>query len=248
MDRVIYTAMTGAKHTLGRQGAVAHNLANAASTGYRTEMHRLRAVEVQTQALPSRAFVVDASVATDFTEGPLQYSGRAYDVAIEGKGWLAVQMPDGSEAYTRNGRFEVSSNGVLQTRHGLPVLAVNGNPITIPPETEVSIGRDGTISTVLATMGQQEAVNIIEQLKLVNPPEQDLVRGDDGFFRLAAGGAAPADAAVTVANGYLEGSNVNVVEQMVTMISLARQFEMQTRMIQTAETNDRAAAQIFGNG
>ncbi len=247
MDRVIYTAMTGAKHTLERQAAVAHNLANAASTGYRTEMHRLRAVEVQTQAYHSRAFVVDASVATDFTEGPLQYSGRAYDIAIEGKGWLAVQSADGGEAYTRNGRFEITANGLLQTHNGHPVLGANGAPITIPPETEISIGRDGTISTVLATIGQQETVNIIEQLKLVNPPEQDLVRGEDGLFRLAGGGAAMVDPNVQVANGYLEGSNVNVVEQMVTMISLARQFEMQTRMIQTAETNDRAAVRVVSN-
>jgi len=246
MDRVIYTAMTGAKHTLGRQGAVAHNLANASSTGYRNEMHRLRAVEVQSRALPSRAFVVDASVATDFTEGPLQYSGRVYDLAIEGRGWLTVQTAAGGEAYTRNGRLEVSANGVLQTHDGRPVLGVNGAPVTIPPETEITIGRDGTVSSVQATLGQQETVDIIAQLKLVNPPEQALTRGEEGLFRLAGGAAAQADPTVTVASGYLEGSNVNVAEQMVTMISLARQFEMQTRMIQTAETNDRAAAKIIG--
>jgi flagellar basal-body rod protein FlgF len=241
MDRLIYTAMTGAKHTLGQQGAVAHNIANASSTGFRTELHRLRAVEVQTDALRTRAFVVDASVGSDFTPGPLQHTGRNFDVAVEGKGWLAVRMPDGSEAYTRDGAFEVSPNGVLQTRDGRPVIGMGG-PIAIPPDNEVVIGRDGTISAIDPAGG---VVNEVDRLKLVNPPEQDLVRGDDGLFRLRNGEAAPADENVLVAGGYLEGSNVNVVDQLVTMISLARQFEMQTRMIQTAETNDRAASQII---
>jgi flagellar basal-body rod protein FlgF len=243
MDRLIYTAMTGAKHTLGQQGAVAHNIANATSTGFRTEMHKMRAVEIQTDALRSRAFTVDASVATDFTPGPLQHTGRAYDVAVEGKGWLAVQMADGSEAYTRNGSLEVSANGVLQTRDGRPVLG-DGGPLTIPPDNEVVVGKDGTISA-LQTGGLGNVVNVVGRLKLVNPPEQDLVRGDDGFFRQRNGAPAPVDENVQVAGGFLEGSNVNVVEQMVTMISLARQFEMQTRMMQTAETNDRAAAQLL---
>lgn len=243
MDRLIYTAMTGAKGTLDQQAAVSHNLANATSTGFRTEMHKLRAVEVQTQALHTRAFTVDASVATDYSAGPLQFTGRQYDVAVEGKGWLTVQMPDGSEAYTRDGSLEVSANGVLQTRSGLPVLGASGGPVTLPPDTEIVVGADGTISSLQA--GQQNVVNVVDRLKLVNPPEASLVRGDDGLFRSSDGTAQPADEAVKVAGGYLEGSNVNVVDQMVTMISLARQFEMQTRMLQTAEQNDRAAAQVL---
>lgn len=242
MDRLIYTAMTGAKGTMDQQAAVAHNLANATSTGFRAELHKLRAVEVQTEALPTRAFVVDASVANDFREGPLQFSGRPYDVALAGKGWLAVQMPDGSEAYTRNGSLEVSANGVLQTRDGRPVLGAGG-PIAIPPDNEISIGADGSISASQPDL--PGVVNVVAQLKLVNPPEDQLVRGDDGLFRVQGGAPAPADPNVRVAGGYLEGSNVNVVDQMVQMISLARQFEMQTRMLSTAEQNDRAAAQVL---
>lgn len=239
MDRLIYTAMTGAKSTLGQQAAVSHNIANATSTGFRTEMHKLRAVEVQTDAARTRAFVVDASVASDFTAGPLQSTGRQYDVAVEGKGWLAVQGPDGREAYTRDGSFELSANGVLQTRSGLPVMG-DGGPVTIPPDSEIVIGKDGSISAL-----QNGLVNVVAQLKLVNPPETDLVRGDDGLFRLPQGVAAPVDETVQVAGGYLEGSNVNVVDQMVQMISLARQFEMQTKMLQTAEANDQAATQLL---
>ena len=243
MDRLIYTAMTGAKGTMDQQAAVAHNLANATSTGFRAELHKLRAVEVQTEAMRTRSFTVDASVATDFDQGPLQFTGRAYDVALAGKGWLAVQMPDGTEAYTRNGSLEVSANGILQTRDGRPVLG-DGGPITIPPDNEITIGADGSVSA--SQPDQPGVVNVVAQLKLVNPPDAELVRGDDGLFRVRGGAPAVADPNVRVAGGYLEGSNVNVVDQMVQMISLARQFEMQTRMLSTAEQNDRAAAQVLG--
>ncbi|MDR1855181.1 MAG: flagellar basal-body rod protein FlgF [Azoarcus sp.] len=238
MDRVIYTAMTGAKSTLGQQAAVAHNLANVDSAGFRTEMHKMRAVEVQTQAYHTRAFVVDASVATDFTPGPLKFSGNPLDVAVKGKGWLAVETPQG-EAYTRDGAFEVSENGILQTHAGLPVLS-DGGPITIPPDSEIVVGVDGTISAI-----QDGVTNEVARLKLVNPPESDLVRGEDGFFRLANGQPAAMNDDVKVAGGYLEGSNVNPAEQMVTMISLARQFEMQMRVITNAQENDNKATQVI---
>ncbi|WP_374341523.1 flagellar basal-body rod protein FlgF [Methyloversatilis sp.] len=245
MDRLIYTAMTGAKWTMERQASVAHNLANASTTGYRAEEHRLRAVPVQSEALASRAFVIDASVKNDYTPGPLQQTGRVYDMAIQGTGWFALAMPDGSEAYTRNGHFQISPAGILQNHNGIPVQGETG-PITIPPDTEVTLGSDGTLSTVQRTGGANQ-VNQIGRLKLVDPPENTLKRGDDGLFRSSLPGAQPQAQNVRVAGGYLEGSNVNVVDQVVSMISLSRQFEMQTRMMQTAERNDQSATQILGN-
>ncbi len=248
MDRLIYTAMTGASQTLGRQAAVAHNLANVTTPGYRAEEHRLRAVQVQTHnprpgALPTRAFVVDASTHTDFTPGPMNYTGRTLDLAVQGKGWLALALPDGSEAYTRNGSFEVSVNGVLQTRGGVPVQG-DGGPITLPPDVKIEIGRDGTISAVPES-GAQNTVNVLGRIKLVDPPEANLVRGNDGLFRTIDGAAAPVSETSRVAAGYIENSNVSPVEQMVTMISLSRQFEMQIKMLTNADANDRAATQIL---
>lgn len=243
--------MSGASQTLGRQAAVAHNLANVSTSGYRSEEHRLRAVEVQRQgeslktALPTRAFVVDASTHTDFSTGPLMHTGREFDVAIKGRGWVALAMPDGSEAYTRSGSLEVNLNGVLQTKSGVPVQG-DGGQITIPPDVRTTIGKDGTLSVIPET-GAQSVVNVVGRIKLVNPPEANLVRGGDGLFRMNDGSAAPIDEAVLLAGGYVEGSNVNPVEQMVSMISLARQFEMQLKMISTADTNDRAATQILSS-
>jgi flagellar basal-body rod protein FlgF len=232
---------------MARQAAVAHNLANANSTGYKAEEHRLRAVQVQSQAaqkgLPTRAFAIDASTHTDFSDGAMAGTGRPLDVAVRGAGWIALQMPDGSEAYTRNGAFELNVNGVLQTRKGIPVQG-DGGVISVPPEVKLSIGVDGTISA-LPESGAQNTPSVIGRIKLANPPTSDLVRGEDGLFRTRSGDAAPADETVTVAAGTLESSNVNAAEQMVSMISLARQFEMQLKLVSTADANDKAAAQIL---
>jgi flagellar basal-body rod protein FlgF len=246
MDRLIYTAMSGASSTMGQQASVAHNMANATSTGFKAELHKLRAVPVQNVQMPTRAFVVDASVANNMAAGPMQQTGSTFDVAVQGKGWFAIQMPDGTEAYTRNGSFEVSPNGILQTRSGNPVLG-GGGPITIPPDVQISIGADGSISTV-ARSGARNSTSGVDQLKLVNPPEADLTRGADGLFRLSNGTPAPADPNVRVVSGYLEGSNVNVVDQMVSMISLARHYEMQTKLLSTAQEMDKSATQLLTRG
>lgn len=246
MDRLIYTAMTGAKATMGQEAAVAHNLANASTTGFRAEVHRLRAVPVQSESLPSKAFVVDASIGSDFSTGPVSQTGNSLDAAINGKGWFVVQTPDGNEAYTRSGSFQIDENGVLRTRGGLEVMGDAGQ-IAIPPDNTVEISSDGTI-TAIPVSGARNTANVVGRLKLVNPPEADLKRGEDGLFRLASGETANMDESVKVAGGYLEGSNVNVVEEMVRMISLARQYDLNTKLLQNVQENDKAASQILSGG
>lgn len=243
MDRLIYTAMTGAKATMGQEAAVAHNLANSTTTGFRAEMHRLRAVPVQSQALPSKAFVVDASVGADYTPATIIQTGRNLDAAINGKGWFAVQMADGSEAYTRSGSFTLDANGNLLTRSGQQVVGDSG-PITIPPDNVIDIAADGTI-TATPTTGSLTTTTTVGRLKVVNPDEAQLDRMESGLFKMKDGSQANADPLVRVAGGYLEGSNVNVVAQMVDMISLARQYDLNTRLLQTAQDDDKAATQIL---
>jgi len=187
--------------------------------------------------------VVDSTAGSDFTPAPFQPTGRELDVAINGAGWISVQGADGKEAYTRNGSFQVTPNGVLQTRTGLNVVGDSG-PITIPPDTEVTFSKDGTISTVPSS-GQATSVIVVGRLKLVNPPPGQLERGGDGLFRLKDGTTATADANVGVVPGNLEGSNVNTVEAMVNMISLARKFDMQMKMLQSADNNAQRASQIM---
>jgi len=245
MDRMIYTAMTGAKHILEQQATTAHNLANATSTGFRAQVDSFRAVPLLGNGMPTRVFVVDATVGSDFNPGPIQATNRDLDVAIQGKGWLTVQRADGSEGYTRNGSLKVSENGLLQTASGLTVVG-DGGPISIPPDVAISIAKDGTVSSV-SNGTLPGPSNAIGRLKLVNPPEEDLVRSEDGLF-VTKSGNAEVDATVNVVSGALEGSNVNVVDAMVTMISLARQFETQMKLLQSAENNANKASQLLSMG
>lgn len=243
MDRLIYVAMSGAKQTLSQQGTVAHNLANASTAGYRAQTAAFRAAQVEGDGLPTRSFVVDSTPGSDFTPGPIQHTGRDLDVAVEGAGWIAIQAPDGSEAYTRSGSLQISVNGVLQTRSGLNVMG-DGGPIAIPADTSVTVGRDGSVSTV-PTGNRPTQMTPVGRIKLVNPPENELVRGDDGLFRLRSGAAAQADASVKLQGGAVEGSNVNVVDAMVSMIALSRQFDMQMKLLQNADSNEQRAAQLL---
>lgn len=247
MDRLIYTAMTGASATLNRQAAVSHNLANVSTTGYKAEEHRFRAAQIKSNsnpaALPTRAFAVDASTHTDYSAGPMIETGRALDVAVQSKGWITLSTPDGNEAYTRAGSLEINANGVLQTRSGIPVLG-DGGIITIPAGANITIGKDGTVSLVNES-GSKSVVNAIGRIKLVNPPEDNLVRGADGLFRAKDGLVQNTDDKVVLYSGFIENSNVNPVEQMVSMISLSRQFEMQMKALTTADQDDRAATQVI---
>lgn len=243
MDRLIYTAMTGAKHVFMQQAGTANNLANASTVGFKAQEHRFRAVPVLGEGMPTRSFVVDASVSDVMEPGPLMFTGRNLDVAVGGKGWLALQMPDGSEAYTRAGSLEVDVTGLLQTKGGQTV-AGDGGPINIPPDNNIEIAPDGTVS-VVPTFGTPNNSNAIGRIKMVNPPEADLVRGADGLFRLRDNQPAPTDETVRLTAGTLEGSNVNVTDAMVNLISLSRQFEMQIKMLQTADTNAQRADQLL---
>lgn len=244
MDRLIYTAMTGAKHILEQQATTTHNLANATTTGFRAQLDSFRAVPVvSSEGLPTRAFVVDSTVGSDFTPGAIQQTGRELDVAVQGKGWIAVESENGAEAYTRNGSLKLSENGVLQTQSGLNVMG-DGGPISIPPDVTIAIAKDGTVSAIPKT-GSPSAVNVLGRIKLVNPPDASLVRGDDGYFRAKDGSPAESDPNVALIGGALEGSNVNVVEAMVNMISLGRQFEMQMKLLQNAENNANKASQLL---
>ena len=245
MDRLIYVAMTGATHTMGQQATIAHNLANATTIGYRAEVNSFRAVPVLGAGSPTRAFVVDSTVGANFAPGAIQVTGRSRDVAVQGAGWIAVQTKDGGEAYTRDGNLQISANGLLQTRNGFNVLGTNG-PISIPIESDITISKNGFISLISAQARMMpQTVEPAGRIKLVNPPEQQLVRGDDGLFRLRGGGTAPADANVALAWGALENSNVNIVREMVSMISVSRQYDMQMKLLENAKSNARQASQIM---
>jgi flagellar basal-body rod protein FlgF len=246
MDRLIYTAMTGASTTLDQHATVAHNLANVGTNGFRAQMDAIKSAPLPGPAKSSMVQVTDGRQASDFTSGPMQQTGRALDVAILGSGWLVVQGADGSEAMTRGGALSVSSTGVLQTQSGLTVLGDSG-PISIPIDASVTIGKDGTVS-VLQSSVTPSLSTPVGRLKLVNPPVSQIERGQDGLFRLSGGEPLTLAEDVTVSSGVLESSNVNVVDAMVKLISLGRQFDMNMQMLKNAESNEAKASQVLNLG
>ncbi|SFT56062.1 flagellar basal-body rod protein FlgF [Halomonas saccharevitans] len=244
MDRILYTAMSGARQSMEQQAVVSHNLANVDTAGFRAQLHAMRAVPVQGDGvLPTRVSAAASTPGADLTTGTINQTGRSLDVAIDGPGWLAVQAADG-EAYTRRGDLQVDGDGLL-TSAGRPVIG-EGGPIQVPLGAQVSIGSDGTISTI----GQGEdpdALVPMGRLKLVNPPAGQLTRSDDGLFRPMgdAPAALPGDETVRLASGALEGSNVSAVDAMVSMIDVARRYEMQTKVISTADENAQRANSLL---
>lgn len=246
MDRFLYIAMSGARETLRAQAANNHNLANAATTGFRAEMSAFQTRDVQGSGFGSRAYATNSTQGWDATPGGLMHTGNPLDVAIDGAGWLAVQSPQGIEAYTRAGELRLDPNGMLMHANGAWVLG-EGGPISVPPHASLEIGRDGTVSVVPQGQGSEAMVQI-GRIKLVDAAPEQLMRGPDGLFLSQDGQPLPATADVQLLSGMLESSNVNTAAAMVEMITLARRFDLQVKAMRTAEDNAAASAQLLRGG
>jgi flagellar basal-body rod protein FlgF len=244
MDRFLYLAMSGAKENLYAQAINNHNLANANTHGFRQALGDAYTVPVRGPVYDSRDYVQVRNEAIDFSFGAEQSTGRDLDIAIQGEGFIAVQAPDGSEAYTRSGNLYVDALGVLRTERGLPVLG-DGGPITVPPNENLLIGTDGTI-TIRPGGSGANTLTTIGRIRLVNPDVKTLVRTENGLIRAGNGQAQPADANVRVVTGMLETSNVNTVAALTQMIELSRHFEMQIKMMESANNVEQTHNRLLG--
>jgi flagellar basal-body rod protein FlgF len=244
MDHMLYVAMTGARQTLQAQTINTHNLANASTTGFCQDLAAFRSMPVVGEGLPTRVYALTERAGVDVTPGPLFTTGRELDVAVEGEGWIAVQAADGSEAYTRAGNLHLSAGGILSTGAGHPVLG-NAGPIAIPPAEKVEVGADGTLS--IRPLGEPASTLVeLDRIRLVKLNAAALEKGLTGLIRLKNNSPPPPpDASVRLSAGTLEGSNVNTAQALVNMITLARQFEMQIKLMGTAEKNANATDQLL---
>jgi len=233
MYELLQSITESAKKTLQAQQVNANNLANASTIGFKAEIAYYMDEEgsLTLQSMP------------DLTPGMVQQTGRSLDVSIQGEGWLAIVAEDGTEAYTRRGDLRVDALGQLTTGLGNPVVGNNG-PIALPPFSEIEIGVDGTLSIV--PIGQQpNTLAVIDRLKLVTLNSAQLQRSDQGHLQLPDGEVAAPDASVRVISGAIEGSNVNVVGELVRMIDLARRFESEIQLMQDAKENSSALASVM---
>jgi flagellar basal-body rod protein FlgF len=246
VDKMLYVAMTGASQNALAQKAHANNLANISTSGFQRDLEQARSMPVFGDSFPARAYAMTERPATDFSPGSMQETGRDLDIAIGGDGFIAVQAPDGSEAYVRTASLNIDGLGVLRAGNGMPVMG-NGGPIAVPPEQKVEVGQDGTIS--IRAMGEGPRVMAeVDRIKLVNPDLKNMTKGLDGLIHTKNGQPAVADANVQVVSGFLESSNVNAVEEMTSVLALSRQFELHIKMMTTAKEGDEAMARVLQIG
>lgn len=244
MDHAIYTAMGAANAALDRQAVTSNNLANASTVGFRAQLAAFRAIPVNGPSVETRTLVTESTPYHDNSMGVINQTGRNLDVALPQEGWLAVALPDGSEAYTRAGNIEVNNDGLLSVR-GLPVMG-DGGQISVPPQAELTIAPDGTI-TARGAGDQPKALSQIGRLKIVSAKIQDLTRGDDGLFHVDPNAlnngltTLSADPFLKLTPGALESSNVNPATSMVDMIASARSFDMNMKVISMTDDNDKKA-------
>lgn len=243
MDRFLYIAMNGAKNALQAQQTNANNLANVSTFGFKAQLDHFQSESVYGPGYATRAYASDKMAGADFKQGSMMTTGRDLDVAINGDGWFAVQAEDGSTAYTRRGDFRTDPTGLLLNGANQIVLG-EGGPITLPDFESLVIGRDGTIS-IRATGQAANTLVVVDRLRMVNPPLDNLQRGEDGLFRTRDGMDAVADASVTLTNGALEASNVNTVDAMVKMMEYSRFYETQVKLMSVANENDASSARLM---
>lgn len=249
MDKALYIGMSGAKQNMLSQRAHANNLANVNTTGFKKDFAQARSMPVFGEHHPTRAYAMAERPGTDLSAGALMETGRKMDVSLKGEGWLAIQNNLGEEVFTRSGSMQVDVNGMVRLSTGEMVLG-NGGPVALPPFDNVQIGADGTVS-IVPVGGPPDQLVQVDRLKLVNPPREALEKGLDGFIHRkpdqAVDGGEPADAALRVASGFLESSNVNAVEEMISNLQLSRQYEMQVKVMSTANENSEATARLLQN-
>lgn len=239
-------AMTGAKQIMQAQAVNNHNIANLSTIGFRADAVTFDSEPIYGPGFATRVNSVSGDAGIDFSTGTMESTGRDLDIAVNGKGFIAVRGSDGQEAYTRAGDLRVSPTGAVTTASGLAVLSESG-PLIIPPSTVVSIGGDGTVS-VVPQGSAPFAVTQVDRIKLVNPPTSSLQKGDDGLLRLKTGGKAKTDDTVSVASGMLESSNVNAAQSLISMIELQRLYEFQIKSINSTNTNEQSAEKLMTGG
>ena len=244
MDKAIYVAMSNGQQMMNAMAIHSNNLANATTTGFQADLAQARSMPVYYgDGFSTRAYAMTENPATDFSRGAMMETGRDLDVAVEGDGWIAVQAPNGEEAFTRLGSLKISPLGQLMTGNNLPVLG-NGGPISIPPAQKIQFGSDGTIT--IQPQGQTaEVLATVDRIKLVKPDAADLEKGADGLIRRRDGQEQGPDATLTLQSGFLESSNVNAVDELTNIMALSRQFEMNVKMMKTVQENSATAVRVL---
>lgn len=242
IDKALFIDTNGAKNSMHQLEIITNNLANVGTIGFRADYETSKPVTMNANAKNQSKFYSSMErTYSDFQPGPLISTERDLDIAMEGKGFIAVQSKSGEEAYTRAGHLQLQ-NGFLTAADGNLILG-SGGVIRIPDQAErVVISHDGTISVKFD--GQTDLVRV-DRIKLTNPPVAQLNKGPDGLFYLPEGESVRLDENIRVTPGALEGSNVNAIKTLTDLIDLSRSFEFHTNLIKDFKDSASKANQIL---
>lgn len=260
MIRSLWISKTGLDAQQTQMDVISNNLANVGTTGFKRarvafedllyqNVRQAGANTSQQTELPTGlqigTGVRPTATPRMFTQGNLQQTGNDYDVAINGSGFFQIQLPDGTTAYTRDGSFHVDSNGGLVTASGYALQPA----ITIPANaTAITVGADGTVTATIAGQTAPQNIGTIQLASFTNPVGLES-RGENLYLETAASGTANTNTPGTNGLGtlqhkYLETSNVNVVEELVSMIQTQRAYEINSKSIQTSDQMLAKLAQL----
>lgn len=243
MDRLIYSSLAAMRGAMQRQATIASNMANLNTVGFRSEMTEAQSMWVKGQGAGSRATVRTEVSGADMTGGDISNTGRDLDVAMNGDAMIAIQAPNGDEAYTRRGDLQVDKSGLMTTGDGVPVVGDQG-PITLPPYDHISIGKDGTIS-IVPQGGNPTEPQQVDKIKMVTPKGSDIRKGTDGLFRNVNGGTLPDDPDATLQSQGLESSNVSASAVLIEMVDASRAWDGQVKMLTTAQDLDKSSTELM---
>ena len=247
MDNLLYIAMSGAKENMNALAVRSNNLANASTIGFKADFENARAMQGYGEGLPTRVFSMAEEPGQNMSSGAIETTGRELDVAVKGDGWIAVEDSDGNEAYTRMGSLVLDQDGTLRTSDGRAVLDDSGEHIELPALSKIEINQDGTVGGRPDGEGS-DVFEEYQRIKLVNPEKTAMYRGTDGLFRLKSGATAEESDSVRLINGALESSNVNVVDEMTSLIRIQRQYDMQVKLMSSAKEMDESQNQLLRPG
>jgi flagellar basal-body rod protein FlgF len=241
MDKLIYTALSGAEHTLRAQQVHANNLANMETAGFRANLELTSSQALGGSGYDDVHMSRMQADAISTRSGSVRETGRALDVALSGNGYLAVQYGNG-EAYTRAGSIDIDANGALSV-HGHPLLG-EGGPIVLPQNDAVEIAADGTIS--VQTPGAT-TLQVVDRLRLVSAEARELTKNEAGLIVARSGAQLAADPNVGVRPRALESSNVSAIEEMVATMTLNRSFEIQMKLLKASDGMNEVGNRLIGS-
>lgn len=243
MDRLIYTSLAAMRGSMSRQTAIANNLANAQTPGFRADMASAQALWLDGSGLDARAMSSEEVLGADMKAGSVTQTGRDLDIAMQGDALLVVQAKNGEEAYTRRGDLQVSPSGLLTTGDGSPVQGTQG-PVTIPPADAITVDQEGRV-WIVPQGGDPENPQEVDRLRLATPTGSDIAKGLDGLFRVKGGGILPDDPEARLLTRSIEGSNVTATSALVEMIEASRSWDTQLKMIGDVRDMDSATANLM---